>query len=155
MLVWRHIRRVAGEANRGRGSRSARRVSRSSSTRSSGPSRAYVRPARRHSVTRGTTSGTSTPTTVSRAPSPAAAGETVVPSADQSRPDQRAPTATSLAVLYPAPHSAPAPRSVRPARSPPRTCHAQRSAEKVVTVTAVRCATRYSTIIWAMNGVVA
>ncbi len=155
MLVWRHTSRVAGEANRGRGSRSVRRVSRSSSARSSGSRRAYVRRARRRSAARGATSGTSTPTTVSRAPIPAVTGETVVPSTDQSRPVQRAPTATSLATLYPAPHSEPVPSSTSPTRSPPRTRRAQRSDDAVVTVTAVRCATRYSTIIWAMNGVVA
>ncbi len=73
----------------------------------------------------------------------------------QSRPVQRAATATSLVELYPAPQAAPAPSSSSPARSPPRTRRAQRSEDTAVTVAAVRCASRYSTIICAMYGVVA
>ncbi len=95
------------------------------------------------------------PTDVSSAPSPAAAGETFVPSPDQSRPHQRATTATSLVTLYPAPHSDPSPRTSSPARSQPSTSRAHRTADTVVTLTAARCPTRYSTIISAMNGVVA
>src|SRR5690606_19891999 len=144
-----------GEAQRGRGRRSDRRVRSPSRTRSRGASRAYVRRAVRQSVTRGPTSGTRTPVTVITAPRPAAAGETAVPSAGQSRPVQRAPTATSLATLYPAPHREPAPNRVSPTRSRPRTRRAHVSDDTVVTVTATRWASRYSTIICAIHGVVA
>ncbi|CAM5706684.1 hypothetical protein SFUMM280S_11533 [Streptomyces fumanus] len=84
----------------------------------------------------------STPATVTRAPSPAAPGETPVASTDQSRPVQRAITAVSLATLYPALHRVPRPRTARPNRSGPRTCRAQRSEVTVVTEAAARCPTR-------------
>ncbi|WP_374192821.1 hypothetical protein [Streptomyces sp. MBT62] len=47
------------------------------------------------------------------------------------------------------------PRVTSPARSQPCTCRAQRSEDTVVTLTAARCPVRYSTIISAVNGVVA